>query len=63
VLLIKGVIMQTLTVEMIYTKSTKRTHVYSSTDSNDPIPTLYIKRDRLPKEAPKQITITVSADI
>jgi len=55
--------MQHLTVEMIYTKSTKRTHVYSSTDSNDPVLTLYIERDRLPKDAPKQITITVSADI
>lgn len=44
---------------MQYEKSTKGTHVYTNTSATAPIPTVYIKRDSLPKDPPKQIALTI----
>lgn len=45
-------------VIMGLTKSTKNTHVYTSEESTT-IPTLYIKKEDLPKEPPKVIKVEV----
>ena len=47
------------TIEMNYKKSTKGTHVYMDESEDAPVPTLYIKRQALPNEAPKKINITI----
>jgi len=54
--------MNKLTIEMKYKKSTKNTHVFESTDDNDPIPTLYIKRDAFTDnvDLPKVLKVTIS---
>lgn len=46
-------------LEMTFKKSTKNTHVYEADFEGAEIPTLYIKRDSMPKAVPKNITITV----
>ena len=47
---------------MDYSKSTKGTHVYSNSENDTPVPTLYIKRSTLPQDAPKSITLTIEFD-
>ena len=51
--------MDTIEIEMVLTKSTKNTNVYSDDSENAPIPTLYIKKSALPMVPPKKIVITV----
>ena len=46
-------------VKMIYTKNTKRTTVYSSDEESCAIKTVYIQSECLPKNPPKEITITI----
>ncbi len=45
-----------------YTKSTKRTHVYSTEEEGAAIKTVYIQGESLPKKAPTQITLTIEYD-
>jgi hypothetical protein len=50
-------------VKMIFTKSTKGTHVYNAVDGGEDIlPTVYIKRDALPKTPPQSITLTIEVN-
>lgn len=49
--------MEPITVQMKWTKATKGTHVYSS--ESEIVPTLYIKKEALPKVAPLEITLTI----
>lgn len=46
-------------IKMIYLKSTKGTHVYTSDGEQSPIPTLYIKRDAIP-DKPERIEVTIN---
>ena len=49
-------------IKMEWSKSTKGTHVYANNDSDTPVPTIYIKKNGLPQEAPKNITLTIEYD-
>lgn len=49
-------------VTMQWTKSTKGTQVYSCNDTNTPISTIYIKRNKLPDKPPENITLTIEFD-
>jgi len=49
-------------IKMEWSKSTKGTHVYSNDESESPVSTIYIKRDGLPTEAPRNITLTIEYD-
>lgn len=46
-------------VEMTFTKSTKRTHVYSGVGDTSAIPSLYIQQTYLPNPPPQRIKITI----
>lgn len=48
------------TITMTYKKSTKNTHVYENNDNDSPLPVIYIKRNSLPDNEPKTITVTIS---
>ena len=50
------------TIKMEWSKSTKGTHVYANNESDTPVPTIYIKKNALPSEAPKKITLTIEYD-
>ncbi len=45
---------------MDWSKSTKGTHVYSNSEPDTPISTIYIKRSALPDKAPGEITLTIA---
>ena len=47
------------TIEMIWVKSTKGTHVYANEEADTPVTSIYIKRSGLPDEAPDNITLTI----
>lgn len=47
------------TINMVLVKSTKGTHVYSAEDEADPIHTVYVQRESLPKNPPENITLTI----
>jgi len=47
------------TIEMIWVKSTKGTHVYANEEPDTPVSSIYIKRSGLPDEAPDNITLTI----
>ena len=49
-----------MNVSMQHSKSTKGTHVYTNADEKAFISSLYIKRDALPTEPPKEIKIEVT---
>jgi hypothetical protein len=50
------------TIKMEWSKETKGTHVYTNSESDTPVPTIYIKKNGLPIEAPRNITLTVEYD-
>jgi hypothetical protein len=50
------------TVTLEWTKSTKGTQVYSCSDTNTPVSTIYIKRNALPDKAPADIMLTIEYD-
>ena len=50
------------TIKMEWSKSTKGTHVYANNESDTPVPTIYIKKNGLPAEAPRNITLTIEYD-
>ena len=50
--------MSKIKVAMTFSKSTKSTHVYSA--ESEVIPTLYIKKEGLPEEPPKKLTVEIS---
>lgn len=50
------------TTTMSYTKATKNTVVYVADRDDAAIPTLYIKKDTLPKPFPDSITVEVKFD-
>ncbi len=43
---------------MVYLRSTKNTHVYTNTDKDIAIPTLYIQNEKLPGK-PREIKVTI----
>ena len=47
------------TIEMIWVKSTKGTHVYANEEPDTPVTSIYIKRSGLPDNAPDNITLTI----
>jgi len=49
-------------LEMAFKKSTKNTHVYTADFEGAEITNLYIKRESMPDDAPKQITVTVEME-
>ena len=44
---------------MEWSKETKGTHVYANSESDTAVPTIYIKKNGLPEEAPRNITLTI----
>jgi hypothetical protein len=50
------------TIKMEWSKSTKGTHVYANNESDTVVPTIYIKKNGLPTEAPRNITLTLEYD-
>ena len=44
---------------MFLKKSTKGTHVYEDKEENPAIPTLYVRKDHLPKPPPDRITVVI----
>ena len=50
------------TIKMDWSKSTKGTHVYSNSEPETPVSTIYIKRSALPDKAPGDITLTIAYD-
>ncbi len=54
--------MQTTTVKMTLTKSTKGTHVYGNTEPDIAVPSLYIKKASLPNPPPQAITVTIESE-
>jgi hypothetical protein len=49
-------------IKMEWSKSTKGTHVYANNESDTLVPTIYIKKNGLPTEAPGNITLTIEFD-
>ena len=49
----------TKTIRLDFSKSTKGTHVYSNSEPDAPVSTIYIKRNGLPDKAPDEITLTI----
>ena len=49
-------------VKMEWSKETKGTHVYANNESDTAVPTIYIKKNGLPEEAPRSITLTIEYD-
>lgn len=49
-------------VNLTYTKSTKGTHVYGTQEDGAAVSSVYIKRDALPKDAPKVIKLTIEVE-
>ena len=49
-------------VKMEWSKETKGTHVYANSESESPVPTIYIKKNGFPTEAPRNITLTIEYD-
>lgn len=49
-------------VTMTLTRSTKGTHVYDASNEEGKaiVPTVYVKKDALPSDAPKTITLTLT---
>lgn len=45
--------------KMTFSKSTKGTHVYASTEDDPAVKTVYVQRGHLPKDPPAKITVTV----
>lgn len=55
--------MKQIIIDMIYVRSTEKTHVYVvSVNDNAPIPVIRIKQDALPSKAPSNIQVMVSYD-
>ena len=54
--------MPLIILHMEHTKSTKGTHVYSA-GTNSAIPSLYIKKDKLPAPPPKLLRVTVEKEV
>lgn len=52
--------METAVIKMVFTKSTKGTHVYGDSNSDPPVPTLYIKKTALPAKPPAEIEVTIA---
>tara|TARA_R110000868_G_scaffold48122_2_gene156806 strand:- start:775 stop:945 length:171 start_codon:yes stop_codon:yes gene_type:complete len=52
-----------MNVVMQLTKSTKNTHVYSNDAEDAAIPTLYIKKYAMEKNAPLKIVVTVVEEL
>lgn len=50
--------MNTVSVDMLYQRSTKNTHVYIA-HSSKPVTQLYIKKDGLASEPPEKIRLTI----
>ena len=50
------------TIIMNWSKSTKGTHVYSNSEPDTPVSTIYIKRSALPDKVPGDITLTIEYD-
>lgn len=46
-------------IKMIFTKSTKRTHVYSSANPIAAVTTVYINKDELPTPTPASLTVFI----
>lgn len=49
----------TKTIAMDWSKSTKGTHVYSNSEPDAPVSTIYIKRNAMPDKTPAKITLTI----
>ena len=47
---------------MTFLKSTKNTHVFEDKTDLAPVPTLYIKRDSMPKDVPQRIRVTIEME-
>ena len=47
------------TIDMVLVKSTKGTHVYGAQDESEPIHTVYVQRESLPKKPPEEIKVTI----
>jgi hypothetical protein len=62
ILIAKDIINMKKTVTMEWTKATKGTHVYSCSDTDTPVASIYIKRNALPDKAPNNITLTIEYD-
>ena len=45
--------------DLVFSKSTKNKHVYADEDIGSAIPSLYIIKDALPKQAPEKIRVTI----
>ena len=50
------------TIKMEWSKETKGTHVYANNESDTLVPTIYIKKNGLPTETPRNITLTIEYD-
>ncbi len=47
-------------IELTFSKETKGTFVYKSTDEDSLITNLYLMKSQMPEEAPKTVTVTVA---
>lgn len=59
--------MSNFKVELTLEKSTRHTHVYQDTrervaGGSAPVPSLYIKKNKLPEDPPEKVVVTVEWD-
>ena len=48
-----------ITMEMVFSKSTKGTHVFAAKEDTAPVPTLYVRKTGMSGTPPDEITLTI----
>jgi hypothetical protein len=55
----KNTTVQSITQEMVFSKSTKGTHVFAAKEDTAPVPTLYVRKTGMSGSPPDEITLTI----